>query len=204
MRVVLDTNVTLSGLLWNGTPRRVLEAGRNGQIEIFCSAELVEELEDVLQRPKLASRLARIGSTPEELLAGYLALVIVIRAAPLPVPISVDPDDDAVLACALAPAPRRLSPAMMTCSGLGLSSRFPSSPQRSSSIALRRSTCHAPPSRFLLDFLFHQLLRLAHPQIPREQPRQQRVAQGGEGASFNFVVMNFSAQHQYLVLKNSY
>jgi uncharacterized protein len=102
VRVVLDTNVTLSGLLWNGTPRRVLEAARNGQIEIFCSAELVEELEDVLHRPKLASRLARIGSTPEELLAGYLALVIVIRAAPLPVPISVDPDDDAVLACALA------------------------------------------------------------------------------------------------------
>lgn len=102
MRVVLDTNVTVSGLLWHGAPRRVLEAARNGQIELFSSAELVAELEDVLQRPKLAARLARIGSTPAELLAGYLALVVVIRAAPLLAPISVDPDDDVVLACALA------------------------------------------------------------------------------------------------------
>lgn len=102
MRVVLDTNVTVSGLLWHGAPRRVVEAARNGQIEIVSSAELVAELEEVLRRPKLAARLAQVGSTPEELLAGYLALVVVIRAAPLPAPISVDPDDDVVLACALA------------------------------------------------------------------------------------------------------
>lgn len=101
MRVVIDTNIALSGLLWHGAPRRVLQAARTEQIEVVSSAELIEELEDVLQRPKLAARLAQIGSTPEQLLAGYLALVVVIRVAPLAVPVSVDPDDDMVLACAV-------------------------------------------------------------------------------------------------------
>jgi putative PIN family toxin of toxin-antitoxin system len=101
VRVVVDTNIALSGLLWHGAPRRVLEAARSEQIEIVSSAELIEELEEVLQRPKLAARLARTGSTPAELLAGYLALVVVIRVAPLAVPVSVDPDDDIVLACAV-------------------------------------------------------------------------------------------------------
>ena len=102
MRVVLDTNITISGLLWRGAPRQVIEAARNGQIELFSCAELLEELEDVLRRPKLAARLAQIGKEPSDLINAYLALLSVIRAPPLLAPVSVDPDDDVVLACALA------------------------------------------------------------------------------------------------------
>ncbi|MBX0330834.1 putative toxin-antitoxin system toxin component, PIN family [Oscillochloris sp. ZM17-4] len=102
MRVVLDTNITVSGLLWRGAPRVVIEAARSGQIELFSCAELLEELEDVLRRPKLAARFAQIGKEPTDLIDEYLALIAVIRADPLPAPVSVDPDDDVVLACALA------------------------------------------------------------------------------------------------------
>jgi len=102
VRVVLDTNITISGLLWRGAPRQVIEAARNGQIELFSCAELLEELEDVLRRPKLAARLAQIGKEPSDLINAYLALLSVIRAPPLLAPVSVDPDDDVVLACALA------------------------------------------------------------------------------------------------------
>ncbi len=52
MRIVLDTNVVLSALLWRGTPYLLLEAARQRrQIEFFTSNLLLEELAEVLRRP---------------------------------------------------------------------------------------------------------------------------------------------------------
>lgn len=102
MRVVPDTNIAVSGLLWHGAPRRILEAARDGRIELFSSPALLDELEDVLGRPKLAARLALIGKTPCALVDEYLALPGIVNRAPFETPVSADPDDDAVLACALA------------------------------------------------------------------------------------------------------
>ncbi len=57
MRVVADTNIVVSGLLWRGNPRRVLDAAREAAIELFTSAILLTELEDVLGRERFAKRL---------------------------------------------------------------------------------------------------------------------------------------------------
>jgi predicted nucleic acid-binding protein len=35
MRFILDTNVVLSGLLWTGSPMRILEAAQAGEVELF-------------------------------------------------------------------------------------------------------------------------------------------------------------------------
>ncbi len=102
MRTVPDTNIVVSGLLWRGNPRRVLDAARDGIIEIFTSPVLLEELEDVLSRKKFAARLEAAGVTVQELIEGYAALATVIDAAPIEPVIIRDPDDDAVLACAIA------------------------------------------------------------------------------------------------------
>jgi len=50
MRIVADTNIVVSALLWRGNPRRLLDAARDGIIELFTSAVLLEELEEVLSR----------------------------------------------------------------------------------------------------------------------------------------------------------
>ncbi len=102
MRIVLDANITISGLLWYGAPRKIIDAARSEQIKLFSSRELLEELEDVLWRPKLAARFAQIGKTPSELIDAYTVLITVVSATPLAYSVSTDPDDDAVLACALA------------------------------------------------------------------------------------------------------
>lgn len=101
MRVVADTNTVVSALLWGGLPAEILAAARTQRITLFTSAALIAELEDVLGRDKFAARLARVGSTVPELLAGYLALTNLVRA-PAIAPTTRDPDDDQVLACALA------------------------------------------------------------------------------------------------------
>ena len=71
MHVVADTNTVISGLLWHGTPRQVLDAARTGTIALSTSAPLLAELAEVLQRPKFAQRLARANVTPHILVFGY-------------------------------------------------------------------------------------------------------------------------------------
>jgi hypothetical protein len=62
VRIVLDTNVVLSALLWRGTPYRLLEAIRQRErLALFTSAALVEELAEVLLRPIPMRCLAFIG-----------------------------------------------------------------------------------------------------------------------------------------------
>lgn len=102
MRVVPDTNIVISGLLWRGNPRRILDAARDGIIELFTSPILLAELEDVLSRERFAARLAAANVTLRELVDGFSALATVIDAEPIEPVIIRDPDDDAVLACALA------------------------------------------------------------------------------------------------------
>lgn len=102
MRAVADTNAVVSGLLWHGSPRQVLDAARAGTIELFTSAALLAELEDVLHRQKFAQRLGMVGLTPRDLVLGYATLATFIEPAAIDPVIIEDPDDDAVLACAIA------------------------------------------------------------------------------------------------------
>jgi putative PIN family toxin of toxin-antitoxin system len=101
MRAVADTNVVVSGLLWSGPSRRVLDRARAGAIDLFTSPELLSELEEVLSRRKFSQRLALAGVEPRELVLGYAALARVILPLEISPVIERDPDDDAVLACAL-------------------------------------------------------------------------------------------------------
>ncbi len=48
MKVVLDTNILVSGLLWRGAPYRCLLAIRAGLAEMVLSPPIVDELRRVL------------------------------------------------------------------------------------------------------------------------------------------------------------
>lgn len=103
MRLVLDTNVALSALLWRGTPFQLLGMihDQPDALQVFSSEALLAELADVLRRPHLARPLAAIGRTAAQVLADYATLVEIV--VPTVVPRVVrDPDDDQVIACALA------------------------------------------------------------------------------------------------------
>ena len=101
MRVVADTNIVVSGLLWRGKPRQILDAARDGIIELFTSPMLLEELEEVLTRPKFVAMLEAADVTAHELVLGYAALTTVIEVDQIEPVILADRDDDDVLACAL-------------------------------------------------------------------------------------------------------
>ena len=49
MRLVVDTNVVVSALLWGGIPRQLLDAIHQGRATAFASGELIREFRGVLK-----------------------------------------------------------------------------------------------------------------------------------------------------------
>ena len=97
MKVVVDTNVVISGVFCGGNPGRELEAWRDGLIELVVSAEVLDEYRRVGDRLEM--------QYPGVSLAPLLALVVanseIVEPEPLPSPVSRDPNDDPFIACAV-------------------------------------------------------------------------------------------------------
>jgi putative PIN family toxin of toxin-antitoxin system len=97
VRVVVDTNVLLSGLFWRGSPHALMEQVRASALILISSPALLAELAEVMNRPKFRVILARSKTDPERTLGELRRLAEIIDPPPLPSPVSRDPSDDAVL-----------------------------------------------------------------------------------------------------------
>jgi putative PIN family toxin of toxin-antitoxin system len=102
VRLVLDTNAAVSGLLWHGTPGKLIDAAQAGSLTLYTSAPLLAELRGVLGREKFTKHLQDRELTATQIFEGYAALTTVVVPEIIPAVIIEDPDDDAVLACAVA------------------------------------------------------------------------------------------------------
>ena len=102
MRFVLDTNIALSALLWNGAPGQLIDAAVQKRIELFSSTALLAELQGILTRQKFARQLTERGLSVADVFDGYAALIVNISPLAVPRVVIRDPDDDQVIACALA------------------------------------------------------------------------------------------------------
>ena len=52
MKIILDANVLISAFFWGGNPRKVLERAITKTDELFITKEILEEIEEVMGRPK--------------------------------------------------------------------------------------------------------------------------------------------------------
>lgn len=102
MRVVADTNVIVSAMLWIGSPHRILVAAEDDRLTLYTSPALLRELTGVLTRPKFASRLRELQVSASELTADYARLACLVNPQRIRRVVANDPADDEVLACALA------------------------------------------------------------------------------------------------------
>lgn len=83
VRLVLDTNVVASGILWDGTPRLLLQAAREKRVELFTITAMLAELTDILGR-KFARKIAASQLTIDQLVDGYAQLASVVRPVATP------------------------------------------------------------------------------------------------------------------------
>ena len=98
MKVVIDTNVLVSGVFFGGLPAKVLEAWRDGSYDLVVSPEILDEYRRVGE--ELARRF------PPASLGSFLGLLVthaeIAEAPDLAEPVCSDPDDDKFFACAVA------------------------------------------------------------------------------------------------------
>jgi putative PIN family toxin of toxin-antitoxin system len=98
MKVVLDTNVLISGIFFSGPPARILAAWADGRFELVASVEVLAEYR------RVADRLQKKFSSID--INAILNLVTretrIVEPVPVPVSACDDPDDLMFLACALA------------------------------------------------------------------------------------------------------
>jgi putative PIN family toxin of toxin-antitoxin system len=98
VKVILDTNVFISGVFFVGPPYRILKAWRDGKLRLVISQEILEEYRRVGEA--LAEQFPTVDLRP------VIDLVTIesdlYPSQPLPEPVCDDLDDDKFLACALA------------------------------------------------------------------------------------------------------
>jgi putative PIN family toxin of toxin-antitoxin system len=101
LRVVIDPGVLISAVISRrGAPAELLDRWRNGEFDLVVSPNLLNELEDVLLRPKfraLASDV-EVRSYVEALAAGGVAFDDPVE----PPAVTSDPGDDYLVALAVA------------------------------------------------------------------------------------------------------
>ena len=96
-KVVIDTNIFVSGFGWNGKPEEVLKLIKDRQIVNYSSAEIFEEIRRVVSYPKLRFS--------EPLQIAILEFVLFYSEFIAPqkrfFTVTEDPDDNKFLECAI-------------------------------------------------------------------------------------------------------
>lgn len=95
MRIVLDTNVLISGVFFGGFPRKILSSIVTRKLTAYATAEIINEYEEIVQE-MIDRKQGHINRT---------ILVPLIKAMEIITPsshieICRDPDDDKFLECA--------------------------------------------------------------------------------------------------------
>lgn len=98
MRIILDTNVFVSGVFFTGPPYQILKAWREGRVKLIISPEILEEYERVGKI--IAEEFPSIHFQP--ILDFVTIKAEIIPAERLSERVSDDPDDDKFLACAIS------------------------------------------------------------------------------------------------------
>ncbi len=96
MRVVLDTNIVVSGAFFGGAPRGVLDAWGEGRFELMISPSIVDEYARIMERIGASHPGVEYQAVLTTIL-GHGTLVPNRLSAD---PVTVDPDDDMFMLCA--------------------------------------------------------------------------------------------------------
>jgi len=98
MRIVLDTNVFISGIFFSGPPSQILKAWENQSFQIVLSQQILDEYQRVAE--DLSSKFPMIDMLP------IIELVTIhgqfINTQGFDISVCEDPDDDKFIECAVA------------------------------------------------------------------------------------------------------
>ena len=98
MKIILDTNVLISGIFFAGPPYRILKAWQEGKIKLIVSEEILAEYQKVAE--ELSQQFPSVDI--DQILELLIIHAEIIDTQEFQVTICEDPDDNKFISCALA------------------------------------------------------------------------------------------------------
>lgn len=96
-KVVFDSNIFISSIVYGGKPRQIFQSAIEGKVELYVSREILEEVEEVLQRPKFKYHFQMVDLVITEI---HNIAKIVIPKKKINY-IKDDPQDNIIIECAV-------------------------------------------------------------------------------------------------------
>ncbi len=98
MKIVLDTNVLISGIFFSGPPYQILKSWQEGKIKIVISEEILTEYQRVVE--ELSKQFPRVDI--EQILELITIHTEIVNTYGFDVTVCDDPNDNMFVSCALA------------------------------------------------------------------------------------------------------
>jgi putative PIN family toxin of toxin-antitoxin system len=101
MKIVLDTNILVSGTFWKGDSARILELTDAKEIELILSEELIEEYNEVISRDEILDKVQNKDLILNKSVQKIIQNSTIVEPSKKFDIVKEDPDDNIILECAL-------------------------------------------------------------------------------------------------------
>lgn len=98
MKIVCDTNILISGILFGGKPREILRLCSSGAVTNCISPDILKEVEEVLLRPKFDLKEEQVY----EIIRLFRDTFMLVSPDERLSVVTADPDDNRILEAALS------------------------------------------------------------------------------------------------------
>ncbi len=96
-KTVIDTNIYISAIFWGGKPREIIELGRSGNIWIFTSTEIEDEIDE-----KLRLKFNLDADEAVKILLDFSTFTLPVKTTRRIMAVADDPDDNKFIECAIS------------------------------------------------------------------------------------------------------
>jgi hypothetical protein len=100
MRIVLDTNVLISGTFWKGDSHKILILIAGGVLTSITSQDIIDEYRKVLARDDIVDKVVDKNLVASKIAQGVIDVSVFVKSN-LKLNIVQDPTDNKIVECAL-------------------------------------------------------------------------------------------------------
>ena len=100
-KLVIDTNTFVSAFFWKGNETELLKKIEKGRARLYLTEEILNEIEDVLERPKFREIARTASLTSTEIIQKIVSLSHLVVGPRLNITACRDKKDNKFLECAV-------------------------------------------------------------------------------------------------------
>lgn len=100
-KLVLDTNTLVSAFFWEGNESELFEKIEEGKAKLFISKEILDEVEDVLNRDKFKEVILKTNQNPDEIIQKIISISHLVIGSELNINVCRDSKDNKFIECAV-------------------------------------------------------------------------------------------------------